>query len=80
MIEDFMYVLENYPNVDLTKESDRRLVAESLVNYMCSRHIITYTDLDGAMRDPDMVKFIESCKCDDNVDDTDSVPSYGRGL
>ena len=32
MIDDFMYVLENYPNVDLSNRSDREMVAYALVN------------------------------------------------
>ena len=35
MIDDFMYVLENYPNANLHSEAARRMIATSLVNYMC---------------------------------------------
>ena len=66
MIEDFIYVLENYPNVDLSTESDRKVVAESLWNFMCSRHIITYTDLDAAKNDPLMQEWIKDCKQKNN--------------
>ena len=42
MIDDFMYVLENYPNADLSKEEDRQMVAEALSGIMCSHHIVSY--------------------------------------
>ena len=57
-----MYVLENYPNADLSKEEDRKLVAESLVNFMCEHHIVTYTDLDAVKNDPKMLNWIKQCK------------------
>jgi len=63
MIEDFMYVLENYPDANLHSESVRRLIAESLVRYMCEHHIVTFTDLEGAMNDPHMEEFIKNCGC-----------------
>ena len=62
MIEDFMYVLENYPNADLSSDKDRKLVAESLVNIMCEHHIVTYTNLDAAKNDPKMLNWIKQCK------------------
>ena len=62
MKDDFMYVLENYPNADLSKEEDRKLVAESLVNFMCEHHIVTYTDLDAVKNDPKMLNWIKQCK------------------
>ena len=63
MIDDFMYVLENYPDANLHSESARRMIAESLVNYMCQHHIVTFTNLEGAMNDPTMTEFIENCGC-----------------
>ena len=63
MIDDFMYVLENYPDANLHSESVRRMIAESLVNYMCQHHIVTFTDLEGAKNDPAMTEFIKNCGC-----------------
>tara|TARA_B100001123_G_C15081275_1_gene935752 strand:- start:643 stop:834 length:192 start_codon:yes stop_codon:yes gene_type:complete len=54
MMKNFMYVLENYSNLDLTKESDRRIISEALLNYMKDRHIVTYTDLNSARQDKKM--------------------------
>ena len=76
MIEDFMYVLENYPDANLDSEAARRMIAESLVNYMCQHHIVTFTDLEGARKDPAMTKFIENCGCKANHED---IPE-NRGL
>ena len=70
MIEDFLYVLENYPNADLSKEEDRKLVAESLVNFMCEHHIVTYTDLDAVKNDPKMLNWIKQCKNRNEYDET----------
>ena len=69
MIEDFMYVLENYPDANLHSEADRRLIAESLVNYMCEHHIVTFTDYGGAINDPNMKEFIKNCGCKPNKED-----------
>ena len=52
MVEDFLYVLENYPNVNLEDKSDRELVAYALVNIMCEHHIVSYTDLESVKNDP----------------------------
>ena len=76
MIEDFMYVLENYPDANLHSESARRLIAESLVRYMCEHHIVTFTDLEGAMNDPNMEEFIKNCGCKTNQTD---IP-FEKGL
>ena len=62
MIDDFMYVLENYPNVDLSKKEDRELIANALSNIMCEHHIISYTDLDAVKNDPKMKSWINHCK------------------
>jgi len=70
MKDDFMYVLENYPNADLSKKEDREKVSQALVNIMCEHHIITYTDLDAVKNDPKMTSWINHCKTlydDDDV-------------
>jgi len=77
MIEDFMYVLEDYAGVNLYSEAGRKSVAKALVDYMCEHHIVTYTDLEGAMNDPMMLEFIEKCNC--TVDDQMDIP-FDRGL
>jgi len=51
MIEDFMYVLKNYPNIDLSIEAERRVIADALWNYMRDRNIIVYSDLEAHYRD-----------------------------
>ena len=66
MIDDFMYVLENYPDANLRSESARRNIAESLVRYMCEHHVVTFTDLEGARKDPAMEEFIKNCGCKAN--------------
>ena len=76
MIADFMYVLENYPDANLHSESARRMIAESLVNYMCQHHIVTFTDLEGARNDPKMEEFIKNCGCKANQMD---IP-FEKGL
>ena len=30
---------------------------------MCEHHIVTFTDLEGAMNDPHMEEFIKNCGC-----------------
>tara|TARA_B100000287_G_scaffold337342_1_gene323159 strand:+ start:90 stop:344 length:255 start_codon:yes stop_codon:yes gene_type:complete len=62
MVEDFLYVLENYPNVNLEDKSDRELLAYALVNIMCEHHIVSYTDLDAVKNDPKMTTWINYCK------------------
>ena len=69
MIDDFMFVLENYPDANLHSEAARRIIATSLVNYMCQHHIVTFTDLEGARKDPAMTQFIENCGCNANQED-----------
>ena len=76
MIDDFMYVLENYTDANLHSEAARRLIATSLVNYMCEHHIVTFTDLEGARNDPAMEEFIKNCGCKANQMD---IP-FERGL
>ena len=63
MIDDFMHVLENHTDANLHSEGARRMIAESLVNYMCQHHIVTFTDLEGARNDPAMTEFIKNCGC-----------------
>ena len=62
MVEDFLYVLENYPNVNLENKSDRELIAYALVNIMCEHHIVSYTDLEAVKNDPKMATWIQYCK------------------
>ena len=76
MIDDFMHVLENYPDANLHSEAARRLIATSLVNYMCEHHIVTFTNLEAAKNDPAMTKFIENCGCKANQMD---IP-FEKGL
>ena len=63
MIDDFMYVLENYTDANLHSEDARRMIAKSLVNYMCEHHIVAYTDLEAVRKDPNMMEFIENFNC-----------------
>jgi len=74
MKDDFMYVLENYPNADLSKKEDREKVSQALVNIMCEHHIITYTDLDAVKNDPKMTSWINHCK---TLNDDDDVIERG---
>ena len=32
MIDDFMYVLENYPNADLSKKEDREMIEDLVIS------------------------------------------------
>ena len=61
MLEDFLYVLEYYPNVNLEDKSDRELLAYALVNIMCEHHIVSYTDLEAVKNDPKMEQWISYC-------------------
>ena len=76
MIDDFMYVLEDYTTANLHSESARRNIAEALVKHMCDHHIVTYTNLEAAHNDPAMTEFIENCGCKANQMD---IP-FERGL
>ena len=81
MINDFLYVLENYPNADLSKKEDRELIANALVNIMCSHHIISYTDLDAVRKDPAMISWIEQCKTRTEQENNDQLElPLERGL
>ena len=81
MIDDFMYVLENYPNADLSKEEDRQMVAEALSGIMCSHHIVSYTDLDAVRKDPKMTNWINYCKSKNEEENKDQMElPFERGL
>ena len=69
MIDDFMHVLENYTGANLHSEAARRLIATSLVNYMCEHHIVTVTNYETAVNDPNMEEFIKNCGCKPNKED-----------
>ena len=58
-----------YENVNLDNKSDRELIAYALVNIMCEHHIVSYTDLEGARKDPAMEEFIKNCGCKPNKED-----------
>jgi len=73
MVEDFLYVLENYPNVNLEDKSDRELIAYALVNIMCEHHIVSYTDLSAVNDDPKMSHWIEYCKTKNDKEDTNQL-------
>ena len=76
-----MYVLENYPNVDLSKKSDRELIAYALINIMCEHHIISYTDLDAVKDDPKMIHWMEYCKSKKQEENKDQMEiPFERGL
>ena len=76
MIEDFMSVLENYTDANLHSESARRHIAEALVKHMCDHHIVTYTNLEAAQKDPAMTEFMKNCGCKSNQMD---IP-FEKGL
>ena len=62
MKDDFMYVLENYPNADLSNTEDREKISQALVNIMCEHHVVFYTDLEAVKNDPKMESWISHCK------------------
>ncbi len=81
MKNDFLYVLENYPNADLSKKEDREMIAEGLANIMCSHHIVSYTDLEAVKKDPAMLSWIEHCKTNNvNSDKGQLEIPFDRGL
>ena len=69
MIDDFMYVLENYPDANLHSEAARRNIAEALVQHMCDHHIVTFTNYEAAVNDPHMKEFIKNCGCKTHHED-----------
>ena len=78
MKDYFMYVLENYPNADLSKKNDRELIAESLTNFMIDHHVVAYTDLEAAKKDPKMLNWIKDVKNKNNDNQMD-LP-FEKGL
>ena len=70
MKDDFLYVLENYPNADLSNEKDREMIANALSNIMCAHHIVSYTDLDAVRSDSKMQTWIDYCKSKNEKKDT----------
>ena len=80
MRDDFMYVLENYPNADLSKKEDREMIAEALEGIMCSHHIISYTDLDAVRKDPAMINWIQECKNRSDMKEKQTELPLERGL
>ena len=81
MIDDFMYVLENYPNVDLSNRTDREMVAYALVNIMCEHHVVSYTDLEAARKDPKMEQWVSYCKTKKQETNPDQMElPFERGL
>ena len=79
MIDNFMKVLEEFSDANLYSEGARKRVAEALVSHMCEHHIITYTDLESAKKDPAMIEFIKNCGCDATNDNQMDIP-FERGL
>ena len=69
MIDDFMHVLEDYTDANLHSVAARRRIAEALVQHMCDHHIVTFTDYEGAINDPNMKEFIKNCGCKPNRED-----------
>jgi hypothetical protein len=61
MKDDFMYVLENYPDANLASKEARETIAQALANIMCEHHIVSYTDLDAVKNDPKMTSWISHC-------------------
>jgi len=81
MIDDFMYVLENYPNVNLENRSDREMVAYALVNIMCEHHIVSYTDLEAVRKDPKMEQWVEYCNSKKEETDSNQMElPFEKGL
>ena len=76
MIDDFMHVLENHHDANLHSATERRHIAEALVQHMCDHHIVTFTNYEAAINDPHMEEFIKNCGCKTNKED---VP-VKRGL
>ena len=69
MIKDFMSVLENYAGVNLHSAAGRESVARALIDYMCEHHIVTFTNYEAAVNDPNMKEFIKNCGCKPNQED-----------
>jgi len=69
MIDDFMHVLENYTDANLHSVAARKVIAEALVQHMCDHHIVTFTDYEAAVNDPNMKEFIKNCGCKPTQED-----------
>ena len=69
MIDDFMHVLENYTDANLHSVAARKVIAEALVKHMCDHHIVTFTNYEAAVNDPNMKEFIKNCGCNPNRED-----------
>ena len=69
MIEDFMSVLEDYGGVNMHSASVRESVAKALVKHMCDHHIVTFTNYEAAVNDPNMKEFIKNCGCKPTQED-----------
>ena len=76
MIDDFMHVLENYTDANLHSVAARKVIAEALVQHMCDHHIVTFTNYEAAVNDPNMKEFIKNCGCKPTQED---IPEE-RGL
>ncbi len=80
MKDDFLYVLENYPDANLSSESAREMIADALVNIMCEHHIVAYTDLSACKDDPKMQNWINYCKTASNKDERQTELPFEKGL
>ena len=69
MIADFMSVLENYTDANLHSVAARKVIAEALVQHMCDHHIVTFTNYEAAVNDPNMTEFIKNCGCNPTQED-----------
>lgn len=77
MVDDFLYVLENYPNADLSIEKDRKMIATALSNIMCEHHIVTYTDLNSVDKDAKMMNWIQHCNTSNTKKNNEDVIERG---
>ena len=80
MKDDFMYVLENYPNIDLSNRSDREMLAYALVNMMCEHHVFSYTDLEAVKKDPKMEQWVSYCKSKEESNSNQMELPFEKGL
>ena len=69
MIDDFMHVLEKHTGANLHSVAARKMIAEALVQHMCDHHIVTFTNYEAAVNDPNMKEFIKNCGCKPNQED-----------
>ena len=79
MKNDFMYVLENYPNADLSKKEDREMIADALSGIMCDHHIVSYTNWEEFKKDPKMESWIRYCKVNGENKNQTEIP-FEKGL